>query len=62
METIKKCAEGHFYESELTECPYCNGSKKIEEMLENLSDENSGKKVKFPGDTAMCYILPPNDF
>ena len=58
--TVKQCPQGHFYNSELDECPYCNGLK-IDDDLEKLLSKTDEKR-KFPDDImAMCYILPPGD-
>jgi len=51
---FKKCPEGHVYDSELEECPYCNG-KKIDDDLENLPPDDSNP----PPETAMCYDMGP---
>ena len=50
-----QCKKGHFYNSNLEECPYCKG-KKIEDDLENLPP----KKCDFPEDQAMCYDIGPD--
>jgi hypothetical protein len=50
MKKIKKCPAGHFYDSKLEECPYCNG-RTLDDDLASLIK----KKIRFPKDMAMCY-------
>ena len=56
MNEFKKCSGWHIYNSNLKECPYCNG-KKLEDDLENLPP----KEVD-PPESAMCYDMGPGDF
>ena len=57
MIEFKKCPRGHVYDSELNECPYCNG-RTIDDDLENLTPD----EVELPPDEAMCYDMGPGDF
>ena len=50
MKKIKKCPNGHFYDSKEEECPYCNG-RTLDDDLASLIK----KKIRFPKDMAMCY-------
>jgi hypothetical protein len=52
MILFTKCNNGHIYNSELEECPYCNG-RKIDDDLDDLGEE---EKIDFP-ETAMCYDI-----
>ena len=56
MTGFTKCPKSHVYDSELKECPYCNG-KNLEDDLEKLPP----KEVD-PPETAMCYDMGPRDF
>jgi len=54
MSDFTKCPQGHVYDSELEECPYCNG-KKIDEFLEDLPEKPVDKDVlKYIAD---CYLV-----
>ena len=60
MSEFKKCPQGHVYDSETDECPYCNG-KKIDDALENLPVKpNINKDIL--QDMADCYMRGPSEF
>jgi len=48
------CKNGHFYNSNEKECPYCKG-RKIEVDLKKLEPN----ECNFPDDQAMCYDIGP---
>ena len=56
MDEFKKCTIGHVYESELDDCPYCNG-KKLDEALKKLKRK---KNIDMP-ESAMCYDMGPRN-
>ena len=60
MDEFKKCPEGHVYESEYEECPYCNG-KEMEEFIDRLKSDASKKIREKLENMAMCYIMGPKD-
>jgi len=53
MSEFKKCPKGHYYSSNLEECPFCNGQT-IKQKLKDLPPGTPW----FP-ETAMCYAMPP---
>ena len=55
-----KCAEGHIYDEELDECPFCNG-KKIDDILKEIPEKPSIDK-KILKDIADCYLIGSRDF
>ena len=55
-----KCPKGHVYDTELGECPYCNG-KKTDDVLKEMPEKPSVKK-NILKDIADCYLIGPKDF
>ena len=55
MEQFKKCPQGHVYDSDIEECPYCNGQT-VEDALEKLP-----QGYVEPPESAMCYDMGPGD-
>ena len=51
---FKKCPEGHVYDSEYEDCPYCSGEN-IDDELEKLPPDEK----RFPPEVAMCYDMGP---
>jgi len=56
---FKKCSKGHPYDSELEECPYCNG-KELDDDLENLPDKPAVNKDILKN-IASCYLIGSRD-
>jgi len=59
MNSFKKCPNGHIYNPELAECPYCNGSK-IDDDLDDLPDKTPVNKDILKN-MADCYMMGPGD-
>ena len=59
MASYKKCPEGHIYNPELTECPYCDGLD-IDDDLKKLPDKPAGIKDILK-DMADCYMMGPGE-
>jgi len=57
MDKFKKCPKGHVHDSELEECPFCNG-KEIDDELKKLPKKPPGR-LKDIKDLAMCYLRGP---
>jgi len=60
MSEFKKCSKGHVYESNLDECPYCNGAE-IDDVLGKLPVKPEINKDILK-DMADCYMRGPSEF
>jgi hypothetical protein len=54
-EIYKKCPNGHFYKSDLEECPYCD-KKTLEDAIAKIIRKPREKLE----DLAMCYLMGPD--
>jgi len=60
MSEFKKCPQGHVYESNLDECPYCSGAE-IDDALGNLPGKPEINKDILK-DMADCYMIGPDEY
>jgi len=58
MSEFLRCLNGHVYDSELKECPYCGG-KELGEDLDKLPEKPEEEQTSFPPPLPLCYAPRP---